>query len=366
MKKKVIALVLTASAVMSSAAFAQTLKLEKPDNTKAIVMCYDESGKLVYSKLCKAEDGSFEADVPSEYDGMKKKVYFVDTKEFKDITEDSSPASTPVPDATDKPDASAKPTMTPKPTSKPSEYPSVYEKEVDGIYAPALVKEVGTSTNENNEEIYAVTVFYHGREMTIGIEDDLTISTAPDAYSYMKGKTMDSLEKGDVICMTANIAGDTIRTVDFIFRPTEEDIVTGSEDYGTSFEKLVSSNGSVAGKWGYMKYGEKASSDRYQYAFGIVAKKNSGSLTLINKDGDEDKAIDIDIQDDTLVYVCDVDGKEYEVEIGDTSSIETTIPNSVFNKDTVELNGDYSYNYALVRVVDGTATEIILYNNYNE
>lgn len=363
MKRKIIALVLAASAVMSSVAFAQTIKLENPDNTKAIVMCYDENGKLVYSKLCKAEDGNFETDIPSEYDGMRKKIYYIDTKEFKDIEVNSLPA--PTPSETDNPDAVSKPTSTPKPTSAPSDYPAIYEKAVDAIYAPALVKDVETRTNSNDEDIYAVTVFYQGKEITVGIEDDLVISTAPEEYSDMKGKTMDSLRRGDVICMTANVAGDTIRTVDFIFRPTAEDIATGDSDYGTNFEKLFSSNGSVADKWSVMKYGEKASSDRYQYAFGIIGRKDGNALTLVNKDGDDDTAIEIDMQQDTIVYACAVDGKEYELEIGDTGSIETTIPKSMFDRGPVELNEDYIYNYALVRMVDGTATEIILYNNYN-
>ena len=363
MKKKIIALVLAASAVMGSAAFAQTFKLESTAGTKAIVMCYDENGKLVYSKLCKAENGSFETDIPSEYDGMRKRVYYVDTKEFKDLTAESTPA--PTPSATEKPAATAKPTATPKPTKKPSEDPPIYEKAVDAIYAPALVKDIETRTNSNDEDMYAVTLFYHGKEMTIGIEEDLTISTAPEEYSSMKGKTMDSLQRGDVICLTANVAGDTIRTVDFIFRPTEEDIATGDTDYGTNFEKLFAANNKVANQWTVMKYGEKPSSDRYQYAFGIIGKKDGNVLTLINKDGDEDNAIEVDMQSDTMVYTCAVDGKEYEVEIGDTSSIETTIPKSMFDRGPVELNDDYSYNYALVRMVDGIATDIVLYNNYN-
>lgn len=369
MKKKIIALVLAASAVMSGNTFAQTFKLESTAGTKAIVMCYDENGKLAYSKLCKAENGSFEADIPSEYDGMRKRVYYVDTKEFKDLTAESTPAPTPSatakPETTAKPEATAKPTATPKPTSKPSEDPPIYEKAVDAIDAPVLVKDVETRVNSNNEDIYAVTLFYHGKEMTVGIEEDIKISTAPEEYSFMEGKTMDSLKRGDVICVRTDIAGDTVRTVDFVFRPTEENIATSDADYGTNFEKLFAADNKVANKWSVMEYGKSPSSDRYQYAFGIIGKKDGNTLTLINKDADVDKAIEIDMQDETIVYTCDVDGKEYEVEIGDTLSIETTIPKSMFNKDTVELNDDYSYNYALARIVDGIATDIILYNNYN-
>lgn len=382
MKKKLIALVLAASAVMSSTALAAAVNavpadnngtyiIEQPSDTKAILMLYDGNGALVYSNLYKSADGKFSFTVPSQYSDTKKKVYFVDTKEFKDIeitgdTPAPTPAATEAPTATDKPASTEAPAATAKPTSEPSVTTGLYEKEVDGIYAPALVKEIETRTNSNNEDIYAVTLFYHGKEMTIEIESDLTISTAPDAYSYMKGQSMDSLEKGDVICMTANIAGDTIRTVDFIFRPTEEDIVTGDVDYGTSFEKLFASGGMVANKWSVIDYGVNPSSDRYQYAFGVIGRMSGTTLTLLNKGGVTDDALEIDVDGRANVYTCDVDGKEYAVEIGDVSDITGTIANSQFNKDVIELNDDYSYNYALVRMVDGTATDIVVYNNYNE
>lgn len=378
MKKKITALVLAVSAFMSSTAFAVTVNVENPEDTKAIVMCYDENGVLVYSNLYKSEDGKFSFDIPSEYSDTKKKVYFVDTKEFRnvqitdeelnDVTITDGETPTPSPDAAEEPAETVKPAATTTPTAAPvqNNYPSIYEKAVDALYAPGVVKEVETRSDSDGNEVYAVTVLYHGTEMTIGIETDLTISTAPEAYSFMKGQPVNMLEEGDVICFTANIAGDTIKTVDFIFRPTDEDIVTGTEDYGTSFEKLISENGStVANKWTVMKYGVKPSSDKYQYAFGIVGKKDSNVLTLINMTGDEDQAIDIDIQNDTIVYTCDFSNKN-QVEIGDVGSIQTTISRSAFNDGVADLTSDYSYNYALVRIVDGTATDIVVYNNYNE
>lgn len=376
MKKKIAALILTATAVLSVTAMTQTSQASTTatvnesgnvvvsgEGSRVILSCYDETGKLVYNNIYpKNESGSFEMNIPQEYKDLTKRVYFVETKEFSDVIIQDVPDSTPAPTATPSPSETAKP----EPTKTPSSKPSIYEKETDAIYAPALVKDVETQTNSDGEDIYAVTVFYQGREMTIGIEEDLTISTAPQEYEFMEGKRMDSLQRGDVMCMTANIAGDTIRTVDFVFRPTAEDIATGDEDFGESFEKLFSANGSVAGKWSVMEYGASSSSDRYEYAFGIVGKKDNNTLTLINKSGDEDTALEIDIQNDTIVYVCNVDGKEYDVELADTSGIETTIPNNAFNNGPVDLNDDYSYNYALVRLVDKTATEVILYNNYNK
>lgn len=74
----------------------------------------------------------------------------------------------------------------------------------------------------------------------------------------MKGKDAGSLEEGDVICLTANVAGTRINHMYFIYRPQDEDIITGSQDFGTDFEKLITENGSsVANQWKLMKYGEK-------------------------------------------------------------------------------------------------------------
>ena len=92
----------------------------------------------------------------------------------------------------------------------------------------------------------------------------------------------------------------------------------------------------------------------------------SNSLTLINKSGSTDNVIEVDTKKDTIVYTCDVANKN-EVEIASVGDITSTIPKSTFDKDnTIDFTNDYSYNYALVRVVDGTATDIVVYENYND
>ena len=48
----------------------------------------------------------------------------------------------------------------------------------------------------------------------------------------------ESLEEGDVISLTSNVAGTRINHMYFIYRPQDEDIITGSQDFGTDFEKL--------------------------------------------------------------------------------------------------------------------------------
>ena len=374
MKKKIIAITLAVSAMMSTVAFAENinanytdnvLSFEQTDENIAVVSCYDENGKLCYSNMYKSEDGNFSADIPKEYKGMKTKVYFVNSKEIKEVSVSDDVQPTATPSATEKPSATTVPTT--KPTTKPStDTPSIYEKVTDAIYAPAVVKEVETTTKDG-EDMYAVTLLAQGKEIKTLIENDVTFETSSEAYSFMKGKDAGNLEEGDVISLTSNVAGTRINHMYFIYRPQDEDIITGSQDFGTDFEKLITENGSsVANQWKLMKYGEKASSDGYQYAFGLIGKVGSNSLTLINKSGSTDNVIEVDTKKDTIVYTCDVANKN-EVEIASVGDITSTIPKSTFDKDnTIDFTNDYSYNYALVRVVDGTATDIVVYENYND
>ena len=163
MKKKIIAITLAVSAMMSTVAFAENinanytdnvLSFEQTDENIAIVSCYDENGKLCYSNMYKSEDGNFSADIPKEYKGMKTKVYFVNSKEIKEISvsDDVQPTATPSVTPTETPSATEKPSATTAPTTKPStDTPSIYEKVTDAVYAPAVVKEVETTTKDGED-----------------------------------------------------------------------------------------------------------------------------------------------------------------------------------------------------------------------
>lgn len=351
--KKIISTVLAAVMLLSmTTAFAQA--------NRAIFLCYD-GGRLVYSKLLKSDANN---SIPQEFENTEKKVYVVDEEKFMTIEEYdaiSQATQTASPEITETPKATEKPSATPAPTKAPAKDLGPYEREVDGTYAPALVTDVEMTENKDGEEVYAVTVFFHSEEFKIEIEPDLKIATAPTAFADIVGNTMDHLKKGDVICVRTNLAGDEVLEVNFITRPVKNDITTGTEDYGDSFEKLVTSDGrNVASKWGFYKFGEKKPEDKYSYAYGIIGKSTDGNITLLNKNGID---MDIDMSNKANVYVCDIDGKEYETEIGSIYSIEETIPD-IYADDLV-LNSDYSYNYALVRTANNTATDIILYNGYN-
>ena len=356
--------------LLPTVAIAESTAIEDKGNNRAVLMCY-ESGKLVYSTLLKSENGAFITEIPDEYADTDKKVYYINTAEFADFDEvetvtpepEATPEVTPTPTAT--PEATPTPAGTAKPASTPEPEDSPYKKAVDAIYAPALVTEVMRSTNADGAENTTLIVYYQGNEVSVPIEDKITISSASTSCEYMKGQTAASLEAGDVIYMLANVAGTKIKTLELIMRPTAEDIATGDGDYGTNFETLFTTGNGVAGKWQYEKYGQRMSNAKYSYAFGIIAAKSSGTLTLINKSKNPDDALDIDLDPDAYVYSCNVNGKNYAFDLGGIHDIETSLPTSVLKGDEVELDDSYSYNYALVRMVNGTATDIIVFNNYN-
>ena len=366
MKKKIVSFLVAAFTLLGcvSALAAQTNRL--------IVVCYDDAGKLVYSTLM--SEGEHK-EIPEEFENTAKKIFVVDADKFITMEEYDAISAATVPAATaaptEAPAETATPASTPKATTAPAASSSLkpdspYEKAAEGIYASALVTGVERSVNSNNEDITLLDVYYQGEEMKVPVLDSITIASAPDEYSYVKGETAQSLKEGDVICFAANIAGDKIKELALLFRPTDEDIITGTENYGTDFEKLYTAGGKVAGQWSYVKFGSKPGNDKYQYAFGVVAKKDSSTVTLINKSTDPGDAIEIDLSPNAYVYTCDVSGKEYSYENGGISDITSSLQSKLLNGDTVELSGDYSYNYAFVRMVDETATDIVLFNNYND
>ena len=382
MRKKIISLMLAALMLFGITAMAEGETAAGTATHKAVLLVYNADNQLVLAKTLTAENGEFDFGVVPQSMGTKRKLYFIDTQQIIEVQsadgsvpEDTTvpdpiaaptaePEETAAPEATVAPEATTAPTATPKPSSS-SDTSSPYEKEAYGISASALVTEVATSVNSNNEDVYAVSFFYHGKEMTANIDADLTIATAPSEFSFVQGQTAQSLEKGDVICITANIAGDKIKRIDLLFRPTADDIATDTTDYGTNFEKLFTTGSSVAGQWPYQKYGSRVTNDKYSYAFGIVADKSSNNITLINKSNNPDDALDIDVNPNAYVYVCEVDGKEYDCFIGGMSDVQT-LPAKATNGDEVILSEDYTYNYALVRMVEGEATDIVVFNNYNE
>lgn len=370
MLKKFAAVVLAAAVMAPGAAFAEEIggvmsengiAVITDDKTRMVLNGYDENGRLVSSGMFTSDSGEF--IVPSEFAEYRLRASFFDGEIYDVGLTADEPAETDAPLATQAPEATA----SPKPTSAPSQkYPSIYDKQIDAIDAIAVVDKVLQGANDNSEPFYYVNVLYQGEEMSLAIEENVTITESSDEFAYMTGQSVSSLKKGDVICFTANLSGK-IRNVGLVYRPVEKNIVTDGNDYGNSFEKLISKNGAIVERkdWSVMKYGGGGRT-RSALAFGVISDKGSRSVTLLGADGISRNGINLDLKKDTIVYVCDMSArKELSIE-GAGSIVKSSIPKSAEDeKGNIIYSDDCVINYALLRVVDGTVTDAVIYINYN-
>ncbi|MGN0149234.1 MAG: hypothetical protein ACI4C7_03175 [Clostridia bacterium] len=379
MIKKLVAVIVAASAALGTVAFADSIKgvlngdsivIDANDKNCVILNGYDENGILKASELFASENGEFH--VPSKLAEYKLRAVFTEDGSLYDVELEEAPAETAVPEATaspaptEAPEATAVPTV--KPTSSPKTFPAIYEREIDAVNAFAVVKNVSIGENDNGEECYYIDTLYQGREFSVEVDESVAISSASDAFSYMKGADARALNKGDVIYFSANLSGK-INNISLIYRPLDTNIVTDGVDYGNSFSKLISDNGNVAGKsgWSVLSYGKGNGSGKYQFAFGPIMDKSTGELVLIGADGNENDALYLSIEKDTIVYVCDMAAKR-EVSIGNVGNlVKSAIPkNAADSNGKITYSDSYKTNYALVRTVNGTATDIVIYTNYNK
>ena len=351
MKKTVFALILAVSAVVT-AAYAQDIYTDK----RAIVSCYDDLGKLVYSDMYTPSDGKVSLNIPDEFSDIKTRVYLEEKEQFfnLDELEAPEPSASPLPSQTPEPTPTAAPKKTP--------YPSIYPREADAKNAFAVCESVAQVLNDDGEEAYSIIAMYQGKETEFIVNSDIKINSAPSQNLNLSGQKANVLKKGDVFRVTYNLAKTKINSLEFIYRPEIKDIVFNDEDYGNNFEKLFSYNGWVGGlkNQTVMKYGEN-NKDKYQYAFGVVMERKGNNLTLMNKGGKIDDALDIDLQDNTIVYLCDVEN-DYKTKVSTIAGITETY--NPFFKDGEDIAHWYRTSdttYALVRTIDGTATDIVVY-----
>lgn len=355
MKEKITALILGA-ALSAAPVFADEAKpfysqdgaLVIESGQSAVVSCYDDSGKLVYSNIYPSADGKVKIFLPERYSDMEKRVY-ISGNEGVFRLEEQSPAPT------------AEPSVTP--VKKP--YPSVYPSASDASNAFAVCEKVSMMLNSDNENAYLIEAFYQGQKTDFIVSADVHIESAPQQYLYLSGQDASALKAGDVFRLTYNLAKTRVKSIDVMFRPDIEDIASNSEDYGENFEKLFSYNGGVGGRtdWTVAKYGQRNSS-KYQYAFGIIVDKSQSSVSLMNKSGRTDDMLDIDIESGTVVYICNVSDK-YEIKSTVPSGItKTFVPASLFDNDKILWTPVYDYSYAFARLINGTATDIVVYNNF--
>lgn len=319
---------------------------EMPD--KVIVTGYDKRGALAYASGAKAENGSYSVILSSElslikvYD-MEGTIYDVNMT-VPNESEAPQISSTPV--VTEAPTAAVKPTATRKPLN-----PS-YSREIDQALAPGIVTNVASETN-GGDDCCALTVLIQGEEVKVFVSDDRVIENVPSVFSSLKGEQAYSLRKGDVIYFRTNINGDEVRGIDLIYRPT--DITKGTPEFSEFFN-----GGSSAGQ---IYAGNKLTNDR-SYVFGIITDKANNCLTLYPADGKADKSFNIDYTGKTVTYIYDMSSKAAPYIASSNEIVKSSIPKSAYDdNDNITFSPEDEYNAALVRIVDKTAVDIIVFEN---
>ena len=348
--------------------------LRDRDSDNIVLAGYDDEGKLVYADGFEvADDGT--VTVPNtmlEYDLRAYNTRYsivldVEISEAEPTaTPDPSATATPTPTAT--PEATEEPDATQAPTStyNPNEFPDSYGEASVAVNAFSVIEQV-SSTMNGSEQGYTIDYYYQGSEQSVWLENDIEIVSAPDSQNTLIGENVSALKRGDVVYLNRAFGGE-IKEVALLYRPLSSDIVNSSEDYGTNFEELFSVNGTAVGGysgWGVASYGSEIPSSGTYFAFGVSARRDGGTLYLLNKSGDANDAIELSLPEDVVAYRCDMTDT-IGIDSIRMSQITSSIPTSTWedaygSDDSVIELDDTDYDYVLARVVDGTVMDIILY-----
>ena len=358
MIRKLTAIIAAALALTCAAASAEELLIEKENWTgsSVIISDYDKSGKLSSSRMYTAENGMFK--IPSEELNESSRLWF--TGSDKVVTASDLTFVTPAPE----PQATQTPQPTSAPTSAPgSSYPSIYGKEINAVNAFSVVKDVVSALDDNGEEVYDAVLLFQGKEIKAQLPADLAITSSSEEFSYMDGKNAGALKTGDVIFTRKSLTGK-YAVLSLIFRPLDEDIISSGTDYGANFEKLISAGGKTAGNWNTQSFSSNTPTGGTVYAFGVVYDKMPGELTLLGPDGDTNKAVYIGLQNDSIVYEFDASARTNPLSISRISSIRKLPGAKPDENGIIDYGKSLNYSYALVRAIDGTATDIIVFTNY--
>lgn len=354
--KKIISFIFASAIVMGMSAFAANASLEDSKvvinhdgGDTVILSAYDANGTLKGSQYLTRANGVFYGEAVAEKD-ISYRLCDLETGEFFDIdVQDAEPAP---------------PQETVEPTPSPSSLPAAYERELDAVYTFSVIKSVETVADSNNEKAYKVEVLHRGAEETIIVPEDVKIAVSSDYYSDLTGEDASSLEAGDLVYFENNLQG-TVRNMALISRIIPKNVITSTDDYGNNFEKLFSTKGRVyaspakeAGT--VIPYGGRGQG-RYQFAFGAVMDSGRGYFTLFNKRGRINDAIEVSTTSDTIVYVCDMSGREPKLSISSVGAIARSHAANIDEDGNAGFTEEDSYVCAFARIINGTASEVVIY-----
>lgn len=357
--------------------------IDDVEGGSVVITGYDDDGRLVYAKGYDVSEDKT-VTLPGDILGYELKMYNISTGEILEVhisggdpsaptaapsaTETPAPTATPDPSATEAPEETPEPDETPKPqeTYNPNVFPEVYGEASVAVNAFAVVEKVSSSV-QDSEQGFTIEYLCQGSENSVWLDRDVLIVSAPDSQNGVIGSDVSALKRGDVVYLNRAFGGE-IKEVALLYRPLSSDIVNSSEDYGTNFEELFSVNGTAVGGysgWGVASYGSEIPSSGTYFAFGVSARRDGGTLYLLNKSGDANGAIELSLPEDVVAYRCDMTDT-IGIDSIRMSQITSSIPTSTWedaygSDDSVIELDDTDYDYVLARVVDGTVMDIILY-----
>ena len=316
------------------------------------VLAAYKDGVLKSAFVMNGENGQFKAPAPKEEYEIRL-CDVTNNKIYPATIQASNPAPPPQTEAED--EQSYNPNNFPKET---------YDRAIDAYYAFSVVNKVAVVSSENGEICYEVEFANQGKIKKEIIGKDVQIVSSPTAEPYLAGLDAGSLKQGDVVYLSRMLNGE-VNVIGLIMRPPSGNILSDSVSYGTDFEELISKEGNVAGynAWTVASYGNKIASGKgvTKYAFGICGYKSGNFLYLINKSYNLDTALEIELKDKTAVYVCDKRSKVGGLEIESISAIDSYISKKQFLTGGVIPPDEEELSYALVRLVDGMATDIVCF-----
>ncbi len=292
------------------------LVIENLDNVGIAVINGYIDGRLSGSDVSEVVDGVFECDADFLKDAQRLRLAYGGQVCNVKIIE---PVATPTP----------KPTRTPR--------PAVYEKALDAVHAPAVVRGV-ESAFVNGENCYSISMLYQGNEVTVNVGEDIQIVSAPAKDAYMTGKTAETLNEGDVIHFLCNLQGQ-VTSIDLIYRPDFADYITDNTDFTTLY-----------GNDGYS-----------QYKMGVVVRTGKASVLVSDLTG---TTTDYEVDKGAFIYsVADRRTDKTELYgLGAKAVITSGMhPDNLDDNDCIiSMSAISEPVYALIRQVRGVATEIIV------
>lgn len=341
--RKLLALMLAAGMVLSCSVVIaeQETKVEGALTENTLTVTYNEGernvatltifdeGVLVGTKTTRFENDCYTFELSDDDVDKDMRIYFYESETYAvnvvEITVEPTETPTEVPAETE----TTKPVRTP--------YPEAYEKPLDAINAPAVVKDVQTVVVDG-ELYYELTLLHQGREFVTNVREKVLVASAPANMTSVVGEKTDCLKAGDVIHVTSDLQG-RVRSIEFIYRPE----FTNYFYEGISVDNVIGNDG-----WS-------------EFVFGVAVETYSDAMEIMDGEGN---IYDLAVSPAAFVYgvsygrkgaVTDLYGK------GARSVPRVRIPDANLEDEAHLWDGMEEMPYVLARVSRGIVTDIIVF-----